>query len=367
MYFYKKMPEDKKPVYLNTAACGLISNAALQAGLRLYDNFESTASVTSENWRDLEGPVVKGNIAGFMNTAPQYIALIPNFSYGFNAVVQALSGKEKVLLYRKDYPSVYIPFVINNFNIVWLDDEDGFLIDLNKIGSLIKAEKIDIVAISHVQWHTGFKLDLEALCSICRASGAHTIIDATQSLGAIAISIPEILPDVLIASNYKWMNGGFGTGILYMDPEFAALYPPKISGANSNAFRFSDLSFDLNTSITNYEPGGVNMFGFSLLNKAIEEKTARGMEQIEAHNRALTEILLQQLLLYAVPVVGVPDMQNRSPILVAEDRNGLHAHLSKNNVITTGRNGTVRFSIHFYNTEADIDAVARSLKDWARE
>jgi len=360
------MAENAPLVYLNTAACGRISDSVLQAGVRLYTQFENTASATSEHWRDAEAPAIKNNIAGFMNTAPQDIALIPNFSYGLNAVVQALNGDEKVLLYRKDFPSVYIPFVINHFNIVWLDDEDGFLIDLHKIGDLIKTEKIDIVAISHVQWHTGFKLDLKSLCSVCRSLGARTIIDATQSLGAVDISIPDVLPDVLIASNYKWMNAGFGTGILYMAPEFATQYPPKVSGAHSNAFQFADGSFTRNTSVTNYEPGSVNMFGVSILNQAILEKQALGMEFIEQHNAALTKQLTEGLAALLVPIVGPAAPDNRSSIVVLEDQNGLSAHLAAQNIIVTNRNGYIRLSVHFYNTETDIDRAVHCIRDWTK-
>ncbi|MCD2424261.1 aminotransferase class V-fold PLP-dependent enzyme [Niabella pedocola] len=354
------MTEHITPVYLNTAACGLIANTVLQTGLHLYQGFEHIASAASEHWRDVQAPEIRSHIARFIATRPENIALIPNFSYGLNAVVQALSGQETVLLYRKDFPSVFIPFVINHFKVVWLDDDDGFSIDLNKIESLIRSEKIDVVAISHVQWHSGFRIDLQALCSRCRELGARTIVDATQSLGAVQISIPELRPDVLIASNYKWMNAGFGTGILYMSPEFAAQYPPRISGAHSNAFQFADLSFRQNTSVTNYEPGSPNMFGFSILNKAIEEKNSRGMEQIEAHNRMLTDALLQQL---SVPVIGGRDLQNRSSIVVIREENGLHEFLLKNNIITTLRNGHIRVSIHFHNTAADIERLMQCIGD----
>ncbi|MCF3110556.1 aminotransferase class V-fold PLP-dependent enzyme [Niabella sp. CC-SYL272] len=354
------MTEHTPPVYLNTAACGLITNPVLQTGIHLYQDFENLASAASEHWRDVKASEIRSNIARFIGTGAENIALIPNFSYGLNAVVQALSGQEKVLLYRKDFPSVYIPFMVNQFNIVWLDDDDGFLIDLNKIESLIKTEKIDLVAISHVQWQSGFKIDLQALCSLCRDLGTRTIIDATQSLGSVKISVAELQPDVFIASNYKWMNAGFGTGILYMSPEFAAAYPPRISGAHSNAFQFADLSFRQNTSITNYEPGSLNMFGFSILDKAIEEKSRRGMEAIEAYNRNLTALLLRQL---SVPVTGGADMQHRSSIVVIREENGLHAFLVKNNIITTMRNGNIRISIHFHNTEADIEHLIQCIAD----
>ncbi|SDD75329.1 aminotransferase class V-fold PLP-dependent enzyme [Niabella drilacis] len=360
------MPATNNNTYLNTAACGLISPSVLKAGTGLYDHFAQNSSGAAEHWRDVERLQIKENIAGFIGAPAADIALIPNFSFGMNAVVQALTGREKVLLYKKDFPSVYAPFVINKFDIVWLDDENGFTIDPDKIESIIREQHIDLVAISHVQWQSGFRLNIKALCLLCRQHGVRTIIDATQSLGAVDLQIPDTDPDVLISSNYKWMNAGFGNGILYMNPRFAAQYPAKITGMNSNTFHIAGNGFSFDGGVANYEPGSLNMFGFAVLNQAILEKKASGMPFIEQHNRALTKMLLEELASLPVSIIGPAAVEHRSSIVVLEDKNGLHAHLSQNNVITTGRNGLVRISIHLHNTEADIDTVVCCIKDWAK-
>ncbi|MGJ7030997.1 aminotransferase class V-fold PLP-dependent enzyme [Niabella hirudinis] len=347
--------------YLNTAGCGLIPPSVSAAGTQLYQGFEQNSSAAAEHWRDVEVLQIKKNVAAFMGAAPGNIALVPNFSHALNSIVQALTGQEKILLYKKDFPSVYAPFVINNFNIVWIDDTDGFTIDLNQIASIIKKQQIDIIAISHVQWHSGFRLDLGDLCSICRQHQALSIIDATQSLGAMELQIPEIQPDVLIASNYKWMNAGFGNGILYMNDAFAQRYPAKINGFNSGTLRMTETGFSFDRGIANYEPGSLNMLGFTLLNKAIEEKNKTGLAYIEAHNTGLAKLLLHHISGLPVTLVGPAAWENRCSILVLKDERGLHQRLTQNNIVTTGRNGMVRISIHYYNTEADIQMLVSCL------
>lgn len=355
------MTGNKNTVYLNTAGCGLITASVLQPGIDLYRGFESVSSATAEHWKGAEYVSIKTKVAEFIGTTPDTIALIPNFSWGMNAVVQSLKGNEKILLYKKDFPSVYIPFVINKFNVVWVDDEDGFTIDVEKIRSIIKEEKIDIVAISHVQWLSGFKMDINLLCGICRENNAHTIIDATQSLGALSIDVAAIRPDVLIASNYKWMNAGFGTGILYMDPAFLEKYPPVISGAHSNAYAANADAFL--TGISSYEPGSQNAFGLTILKQAITEKENYGLENIELHNGALTALLLAKLSVLPVELIGNTDRNNRSSIVVIEEQVGLHAHLTAHNIITTSRNGKIRISMHFNNIESDVDAIADCIRN----
>ncbi|MBZ4189257.1 aminotransferase class V-fold PLP-dependent enzyme [Niabella beijingensis] len=360
------MAEATSSIYFNTAACGLIPETVLQAGTTLYKNFEHNSSAASELWRDVEAAVIRKNTAAFIGAGMEHIAFVPNFSFGMNAVVHALKGDEKVLLYRKDFPSVYIPFLINKFDIVWLDDEDGFFIDIEKIKDLIRKEGIRLVAISHVQWQTGFKIDLKTLCDSCRSLGTRTIIDATQSMGAVHISLSEIQPDVCISSNYKWMNAGFGTGILYMRPDFAAEYPPKVSGAHSNAYQYSGNTFSSNNSVLNYEPGGLNMYGLTILNRAIEIKQERGLAAIEAHNTALARLLLPELPSCGLDLLGPPDTTNRSSIIVINDAEGLHDHLSQNNIITTRRNGRIRISLHYHNTEAEVSRFIASIRDWRK-
>lgn len=358
------MTGNKNTVYLNTAGCGLISASVLQPGIDLYRGFESVSSATAEHWKGSRYGNIKATVAQFIGAAPGSIALIPNFSWGMNAVVQALKGDEKLLLYKNDFPSVYIPFVINKFNVVWIDDEDGFLIDIEKIGSIIKEEKIDIVAISHVQWQSGFKMDINLLCTICRENNIHSIIDGTQSLGAFNIDVAAIRPDVLIASNYKWMNAGFGTGILYMDPAFLEKYPPVISGAHSNAYVATADAF--NTGISSYEPGSQNAFGLTILEQAITEKQDYGLENLELHNAALTALLLAKLRALPLRLIGSADRSNRSSIVVLEEQAGLHAYLTANDIITTSRNGRIRISMHFNNTEGDIDTIADCMENWLK-
>ncbi|MDE1191049.1 MAG: aminotransferase class V-fold PLP-dependent enzyme [Arachidicoccus sp.] len=361
------MSIENKVVYLNTAGCGLVNDSILQAGVELYKQFAINSSGASEQWRDVDSYRVRKTVADFMNAPQENIALIPNFSYAMNAIVHSLKGNEKILLYKKDYPSLTIPFVLNHFDITWIDDEeDNFIIDINKIDTFIKEKKIDIVAISHVQWQSGFKLDLERLSAICKQNDVWLIVDATQSLGAINISLSEWPIDVFIASNYKWMNAGFGTGILFMNNEFLQTYPPVISGNNSKAFTFENGTYSYNANILNFEPGHLNQFGLNVLAKAIEEKNAIGLKNIEANNMFLTKKLLEELVQLPVELIGDPSIDNRASIVIIKDKNGLHDFLQKRNIITTSRNGTIRISMHYHNTEEDIDAIVNAIKDWAK-
>jgi len=348
-------------VYLNTAACGLVSPKATAAGMHLYTQFAADSSVYAEQWKAEEENKIRDTLSAFLEAPAESIAMIPNFSFGMNCVVQSLKGTEKVLLYRQDYPSLTEPFIINHFDITWIDAaDDGFTINMETLAGLIAEKAIDLVAISHVQWLSGFKMDLEKLAAVCRKYDVILLIDGTQSLGAMPIRMAGSGIDVFIASNYKWMNAGFGTGIMYLTETFLKKYPPVVGGNNS--YRMQAGKWMYAPSVHSYEPGHLNMFGFNVLAVAVRDKLGKGLDSIGQHNMQLTEYLLDSLDASTTTLIGPPSLENRSSIIFLQDKNGLGDWLRQHRIIVTHRNGNLRISMHYYNTQADIDALIQCIR-----
>lgn len=347
--------------YLNTAACGLVNEEVRRAGVSLYEGFEQNGSTHAEHWRFNEQDRIRQHLADFMGAPVANVAFVPNFSWALNAVAHALKGKKnRVALYKNDYPSVPEPFRLLGFDITWIDTPDGFNIDIEQLENCIRNRSVDMVVISNVQWTSGYKLDMAMIGTLCKAHGVLFIVDATQSLGAMPIDVSSLPVDVFISSNYKWMNAGFGTGVMYMADSFVKEYPPVVIGFNSYTMR--DGKWIYEPSVRNYEPGHPNMFGLNLMEAAILQKNKLGLAAIEQHNHALTATLLAGLKELPVSLVGGYDMHNRSSIVVLKDENGLGDWLKQHNIIVTQRNGLLRISIHFYNTPADINSFIDCVK-----
>jgi len=92
---------------------------------------------------------------------------------------------------------------------------------------------------SHVQWLSGFKADLEKLGAFCRERGIFTLIDGTQFIGTGPIDLAALQVDAYGASGYKWLLAGFGNGFLYTAPHFFNELDIRIGG-----FDFKCYSFD---------------------------------------------------------------------------------------------------------------------------
>lgn len=347
-------------IYLNTAACGLVAPEVAAAGAKLYAEFASNSSTRSEDWRMQEEGRIRQVIADFVGAPATNIAMVPNFSWAINGIVQSLKGTERVLLFTHDYPSFLEPFRINDFDIVWVGAPNGFTINMDEVRDAICNNKVDIVALSHVQWGSGYKINLEEIGEMCRQFGVLFMVDATQSLGANVINLSNLNIDVFAASNYKWMNAGFGTGILYISDDFMEQYRPVVGGHNS--YKMIGDKWTYTPSVQSYEPGHPNMFGLTVLEAAIREKNELGIIYIEEHNLRLTQQLLDGIRNVPVKLLGEYTITNRAPFIILTDENGLGDWLKNHNIIVTQRNGILRISMHYYNTEQDVTALMDCLK-----
>ncbi len=347
-------------IYLNTAAAGLVPARFMEEANSLYTTFTTYTSANAEKWKETTQPLIRRNLAAFLSAPEDNIAFLPNFSWGITGVVHSLRGTEKVMLYKRDYPSLLDPFKVKGFDIVWIEDTDGFNIPIDQMKQRLLDEQVNILAISHVQWMSSYKLDLEDIGAFCRKHGIWLIVDATQCMGAININLSTLQVDVLIASNYKWMNAGFGTGVMYIGDGFMDEYPPIVAGFNS--YTIIDGKPQYIPGVRSFEPGHPNMYGLLVMDAAIQHKMQTGIAKIEEHNTALTRLFLDGIGYSQWNVLGGYNTGDRASYVLLKDENSLGQILKDNGVVVTHRAGMIRISFHYYNTADEVNRVVELLK-----
>lgn len=355
-------PDFKDTSYLNTSSTGLISNSSIECAQKFNEELYHQGSKSAERFLTSELPTIRATASEFTDAPKDEIAFIPNFSYGLCAIIPAFTKLKKVLLFKDDYPSLTIPFQINDFEIFWVECKDGFSIDIDELKQSILEHKIEILALSHVQYLTGFTVDIQELGKFCKEHNVLFIVDGTQSLGALPFSFKNSSVDVYITSNYKWMNGGFGTGIMCIKSEVIERYTPKTGGFNS--YKSINGQWKYIPSISSYEPGHLNMAGLSLLKDAMEFKLKIGIKNIADHNFNLMDRLVKGIKHLSIKLVGPDTNQNRSNIIGIHGDEKLANYLSEMGIITKMRSDIIRIGIHFYNTEIDIDRLIKALKSY---
>ena len=152
------------------------------------------------------------------------IAIIPSASYGLANVVNNISIKEKdeIILLDEQFPSNVYPWLNlkerSKAKLVFIKRPDTLIDSGKKWNEEILAaitNKTKVVAIGNIHWACGTLFDLIAIRKKTSEVGALLIIDGTQSIGALPLSIEKIQPDALICAGYKWLMGPYSIGVAY--------------------------------------------------------------------------------------------------------------------------------------------------------
>ena len=355
----QKYPALKQYTYLNTASCGLISKATAEAAQRFYQQHLQQGGTRRTQWYE-QIAATRQLAADWLGAQASEVALISNFTSGMNFVVPMLRSYGKVLLMEGDYPSLTLPWQLHDHQIVRCPTEANGSFTLERVEQYIERHQIKILAISHVQYTTGFCVDLVTLGNLCQTYGVLLIVDATQSMGVMPIDVQQMPVDILIASGYKWMTAGFGNGLLYIRQELQERLLPVVMGSNS----FEDVipEGSIPFSVRTLEAGHYNYSGLFALQQALQELQAIGSSVIFERVKGLTDYLYKHLPTSAT-IISDYAQEHRSGITVIDGDESLEKFLLEQSVVTSAKGRGLRISLHFYNSQEDIDRLCGCLAD----
>ncbi len=347
-------------IYFDTPSSGLLSESSRMA----LDKFNAEMSINSSKvsawFRTEQLPLLRELVSQFVNASLSEIALIPNTSFGLNTVLSSLKNVKSVLLYEKEYLGLTMPFDMRDYSIHKFNDIDGYQWDNESIKKTLLENEIQLFVFSAVQWLTGYRVDVSDLCTFCKEHGIISIVDYSQSLGSLKLSFSNSDMDVALCSNYKWMNAGFGSGLMFAKGSFLQNYKPLLAGYNSAA---PDFDFDnFKSSIRCYEPGHLNLHAFSALIPALEHKLEFGIGKMEAHNISLSNTFIEEVLKIGFEIVG--DKNNRSSIVILKNKDGLKSYLDQNQIACQERGVGIRFGFHYHNSEDEIHECVKVLSQF---
>jgi cysteine desulfurase family protein len=241
-----------------------------------------------------------------------------------------------------------------------------------------------LVAVTHASNVTGAIQPVEEVGRIAHAHGALFLVDGAQSLGHLAVDVNAIHADLLAAPGHKGLLGPLGTGLLYIRPGVEEqLHPLRQGGTGSQ----SQQDRQPEHLPDKYEPGNLNAPGVLGLGAGVTHLEARGIEAVAAHERRLTERLLDGLRRAAgLRVHGPDDAASRVGVVSVtlpgydpqelaagldaaygiQVRAGLHCAPKMHEALgTLAGGGTVRFSLGCFTTEAEIDAAIAAMCELA--
>jgi len=350
-----EFPALRNQIYLNTASSGLMSKSLLD-WRRSHDEDYYTNGVNFVKRKQIPEDARAG-VARLFDAKSSETALIPNFSFGCNIVLDGLSKGQKILLLKEDYPSLRWPVEIRDFNVCYAKIDENLE---ENILQAVEKHKPDIFMFSIVQWLSGIKINLDFLKQLkSQYPDLLLIADGTQYMGTENFSFKDNAIDVLGASAYKWLCAGFGNGFMLIKKEVQNKIFPKTIGFNS-ADTFDSKATDTRF-IKYFEPGHQDFIAFGSLNQAIKKVERIGIENISEPIKKLTDYAKDGLLQKGLLTNATKLRSEHSSIINFKGDMELFDKLTSQYIICSPRGGGIRVSFHYYNTKDEVDALLDML------
>lgn len=343
--------------YLDTPANGLIPKPIMdwrrEHDLELLNNPVIFRAHHQENLNS-----AKETIARFFSTSSNTIALIPNFSFGINAVLEGIPEGQKILLLKNDYPSVNWPVETRDFNVCYAEIDENLE---KNIEAAFEKHKPEIFIFSIVQWLTGIKISFEFLKQLKdHYPNILLIADGTQYLGTEHFHFNESPIDILAASGYKWLTAGYGNGILFIKETAQHRIFPQVIGFNSAA-TFESLPNDT-AFMKHFEPGHQDTLNYGSLEQGILFQENYGKHFLYKHIASLAKIAKDNFSEMGLLHTNMLRRKDHSSIFNLQCSKDDYKIIRENNIVCSLRGNGIRVGFHYYNNEADLDILLQVLR-----
>ena len=355
----------EKLVYLNHAGVAPLCKPAADAMKGLAEDASLYGSLHYDQWMDAyEGLRVAA--ARLIGAEWGEIAIVKNTSEGIATIAMGIDWRagDKVVAFHEEFPANFYPWKrleARGIEVVWLSIFDS----LDRIDEAAKGARL--LAISYVQYLSGFRVDLEAIGEICARRGCFFFVDAIQGMGAFPIDVRRCRIHALAADGHKWITGPEGCGVLYICKDMQDSIEPvefgwtNVAGYNDYASR--DMA--LRTDAGRYECGTLNTIGCFGLRAALDFILDVGVARIGPQVQALADRIAEGVVLKGYEVLGERTAKTGAGIVSFRkanvDARMIVRDLKSRGFMAAPRQGWVRTSPHFYIAMEKIDALLEAL------
>ncbi len=341
--------------YLNTPATGLISKSVKEFRQNHYEDLWQMGS----NYFDANALLyaqTRECIAQHFGGNPERVALVPAFSFGWNAILEGLPQSSRVLLLQGDYPSINRAVAARGFQIDYAKIDENLE---EHIYNAFLANQPDVFAFSIVQYLNGIKIDLDFIKKLKHEFPDTLLIgDGTQYLGMERFNFKASGLDVLGASAYKWIGAGFGNGFFMFAQGVEERIAPKHLGFGSGIGKYK--SGD--TLIGKFEGSHLDAASMGSVKVALEQQQIIGVEQIEKQVSQLAEKAKKRLSDLGLLEPAVIKRSQHSSIFNIRGDEQVYDWLIAKKIVCSLRGNGIRIGFHYYNTEQDLDKLCKCLK-----
>ncbi|MHA2004594.1 MAG: aminotransferase class V-fold PLP-dependent enzyme [Candidatus Thorarchaeota archaeon] len=363
----KTWPTLVSMTYLNTASTGVPSQPVLDA-MNHYLKMRTDAIWRIANSTELYAQV-KMNLSRLLGGDASQYAFMPSTSAGLGSFGNSIEYPEgsNIVLCDMEFPSNYIPWQMisrrQGVELRVVKSNEGYA-PTDAFADLID-ENTRVVAVSHVQFGTGFRSDLKELAKLVHSHNGFLAVDIIQSAGWEEIDLPSLEVDFAAGQPTKWIAGPIGAGYAYINKKIMSQLQPVIGGWYSvkDHRNFGFFEREPKEDASKFEGGSPAVVAYAGLNEALKILLSLSSESRRFTAMDNASYLKKGLEEEDIPYYDFGERHN-SPIISCVPKNvdTLEDVLYKEKIITSVRHGRLRVSPHFYNTYEEIDRLVDRLR-----
>ena len=322
-------------------------------------------------------------IAKLINCRRDEVALVENATVGWDMAFHAFGFQpgDRILTAEAEYASNYIAYLraaeFCGAKVEVVPSDDSGQLSVPALEKMID-DKVKLISITHVPTNGGLVNPAAAIGRVAKAAGIPYLIDACQSVGQLQVDVEDIGCDLLTATGRKYLRGPRGTGFLYvrnslldrLQPPFVDLHAaewiaPDRYKLRPDARRFENWEFNYAAVIG---LGVAGEYAYDLGLEAIETRVgwlARRLRSILADDMKLPVYDLGEkrcgIVTFSLPDRTAEHMQQT---LREKGINVSYSTPSSTRLDAEKRDlpNVVRASVHYYNTEEEIDRFCWALR-----
>lgn len=372
----RETPGCENVLHFNNAGASLMPEPVLDA---LVDHLKLEAAIGGYEAHDRELPAldhVYDAAAKLINCNPSEIAIVENATRAWDMAFYAIPFKagDRILTASAEYISNYIAYLqvakrTGAVVEVIPNDEYGQT-SVEALREMID-ERVKLISITHVPTHGGLVNPAVEIGKVAREAGVLYLLDACQSVGQMPIDVEQIGCDILSTTGRKYLRGPRGIGFLYVRENIIEQLEPPFLDMRAARWTSRD-EYQITPDARRFENWEMYYAGKKGLGVAIDYAMSWDIAETWDRIKTLAERLRKRLS--SLDSVSVHDLgKERCGIVtfhvdgldsavvkkrLAEDRINVSVSLDKYSrldLTDRGIENLVRASVHYYNTEEEIE------------
>ncbi len=322
--------------------------------------------------------------ARLLGCAREEIALVENATRAWDMAFYSLrfAPGDRILIGHAEYASNVIAFLQvaqrTGAQVDVVPDDASGQIDLAALERMID-ERVRLIALTHIPTNSGLVNPAAAVGAIARRAAVPFLLDACQSVGQLPVDVETLGCDMLSGTGRKFLRGPRGTGFLYVRRQWIERLEPPFLDLQAAQW-IEPASFEVRRDARRFETWESYVAGRIGLGVAVDYALSWGLDNIAQRVTALGARLRAQLrdlpgitvhdagqvhcgivtfTRAGEPAVAVLQRLRAAGINVSITNPG-HARLNPG---PCGSVPLVRASVHYYNTDEEIDRFCAVLAD----